>query len=216
MHWWLHGAFINLRGAKISKSTGGGITIDDLMDRGYHPLVYRYLRLQAHYRSPVEFSWEAMDAARSGLHRLLDRDSTARSASAGSDSPPRQQYRRYMGALDEAVSDDLNTAKALAVASAASRDTRLAATEVAALAAGFEPVLAIGLADLESGDLDVTPHPFTRVEREEIDRLLGERRTARNTKQFAEADVLRNRLAAMGVLVEDHPDGTSTWHPVKP
>ena len=49
--WWLHGEFINLRGAKISKSTGGGVLVQDLIDRGYHPLVYRYLVLQSHYRS---------------------------------------------------------------------------------------------------------------------------------------------------------------------
>ena len=61
--WWLHGEFINLRGAKISKSTGGGVLVTDLIDRGYHPLVYRYLLLQAHYRSQTEFSWEAMDGA---------------------------------------------------------------------------------------------------------------------------------------------------------
>lgn len=58
--WWLHGEFINLRGAKISKSTGGGALVSDLIDRGYHPLTYRYLLLQAHYRSQTEFSWDAM------------------------------------------------------------------------------------------------------------------------------------------------------------
>jgi cysteinyl-tRNA synthetase len=59
--WWLHGDFINLKGAKISKSSGGGVLVDDLVDRGYHPLVYRYLLLQAHYRSQVV--WAALDPA---------------------------------------------------------------------------------------------------------------------------------------------------------
>ncbi|HEY3906350.1 MAG TPA: hypothetical protein VGM14_20740, partial [Streptosporangiaceae bacterium] len=68
--WWLHGEFINLRGAKISKSTGGGVLVGDLIDRGYHPLIYRYLLLQAHYRSQAEFTWPAMDSARTGLRRL--------------------------------------------------------------------------------------------------------------------------------------------------
>jgi len=56
VRWWLHGEFINLKGAKISKSTSGGVLVDDLIDQGYHPLVYRYLLLQAHYGSQIEFS----------------------------------------------------------------------------------------------------------------------------------------------------------------
>ena len=89
VRWWLHGEFVNLKGAKISKSTGGGVLVDDLVDRGYHPLVYRYLLLQAHYRSQIEFSWDAMDSARIGLRRLVDRYAPARRRPvADSATPP--------------------------------------------------------------------------------------------------------------------------------
>ncbi len=85
---WLHGEFINLRGAKISKSTGGGVLVADLVDRGYHPLVYRYLLLQSHYRSQADFSWAAMDSAQAGLRRLLDRY-----APAGPEAEPARRAR---------------------------------------------------------------------------------------------------------------------------
>src|SRR5262249_45082419 len=137
VRWWLHGEFINLSGVKISKSAGGGVLVSDLIDRGYHPLVYRYLLLQAHYRSQTEFSWAAMDSAQAGLRRLLDRYAAARSAPPRS-APPRSALARsgpadqlspaaaiHLEAFDQAVSDDLNTARALASVIAASRDDSL-------------------------------------------------------------------------------------------
>ena len=81
--WWLHGEFINLRGAKMAKSAGGTVLLSDLACGGYHSLVYRYLLLGAHYRSQTEFSRTAMDGARTGLRRLLDRYAAARTAPAG-------------------------------------------------------------------------------------------------------------------------------------
>src|SRR5260221_12185234 len=148
--WWLHGEFINLGGAKISKSTGGGVLVSDLIDRGYHPLVYRYLLLQAHYRSQTDFSWAAMDSAQAGLRRLLDRYASAR-------SEPAQRLGAvaadHLDTFDRAVSDDLNTPRALAAVFAASRDDGLTETDLTALANRFDAVLAIGLADLSPADL---------------------------------------------------------------
>jgi cysteinyl-tRNA synthetase len=122
VRWWLHGEFINLKGAKIAKSTGGGVLVDDLVDRGYHPLLYWYILLQAHYRSQIGFSWEALDSARTGLRRLVERCAAARLAPPAMSS---DAARAYLDAFDAAVSDDLNTAKALAVVAAASRDAAL-------------------------------------------------------------------------------------------
>src|SRR5262249_10342449 len=189
VRWWLHGEFINLSGAKISKSGGGGVLVTDLIDRGYHPLVYRYLLLQAHYRSQTEFSWAAMDSAQAGLRRLLDRYAAARSAPPRSapprsapprSAPPRSAPPRsappgsalarsapadqlspaaaiHLEAFDQAVSDDLNTARALASVIAASRDDRLSDADLTALASQFEQVLAIGLTDLSPAHLDLKP-----------------------------------------------------------
>ncbi len=207
VRWWLHGEFINLSGAKISKSTGGGVLVRDLIDRGYHPLVYRYLLLQAHYRSQTEFSWHAMDSAQAGLRRLLDRYASAR-------SEPAQRLAAtpadHLDAFDRAVSDDLNTPRALAVVFAASRDDRLGDADLTALANRFDAVLAIGLADLSPADLDLKRRDAMMTD-EEVAALVAERDAARAARDFATADQIRVQLAGAGVAVEDRPGGESTW-----
>jgi cysteinyl-tRNA synthetase len=205
--WWLHGEFINLRGAKISKSTGGGVLVTDLIDRGYHPVVYRYLLLQAHYRSQTEFSWEAMDAARAGLRRLLDRYAASRS------EPAEQLTTRaadHLAGFGRAIGDDLNTPKAVAAVIAASRDDRLSDRELSALAREFDSVLAIGLHDLGPADLDLRPSQAALSARE-VDDLVAERNAARAGRDFRRSDQLREQLANLGVTIEDQPGGTSTW-----
>jgi cysteinyl-tRNA synthetase len=207
VRWWLHGEFINLQGAKISKSTGGGALVGDLVDRGYHPLVYRYLLLQAHYHSQIEFSWEAMDGARTGLRRLLERYASARTEPAAALG---DVARTHLEAFDAAMCDDLNAAKALAVVAAASRDEALCQAEVTALAREFDAVLAIGLVDLWPSDLDLK-HSDVTVTNADIEAVVAERASARAARNFARSDELRAQLTELGVVVEDHADGTSSW-----
>jgi len=205
--WWLHGEFINLSGAKISKSTGGGLLVCDLIDRGYHPLVYRYLLLQAHYRSQTEFAWPAMDAARSGLRRLVDRFAAARcepnrhlSAAAAA----------HLQAFDRAVCDDLNTARAIASVIAASRDDGVTDADLSGLAVQFDAVLGIGLTDLSPSDLDLR-RSDARLSDQEVDELVAERNAARAARDFGRSDAIRDELTEAGVLVEDRAGGISTW-----
>lgn len=205
--WWLHGEFINLKGAKISKSTGAGLLVDDLVARGYHPLVYRYLLLQAHYRSQIDFTWDAMDSARTGLRRLLERLSSARGGEATDLGPA---ARVHLDALDVAICDDLNTARALAVVAAASRDDAITSAELTSLARAFDDVLAIGLSDMSAADLDVKRADIS-VTDADVDAIIAERDVARTNRDFARSDELRNHLASVGVAVEDHADGTSSW-----
>jgi cysteinyl-tRNA synthetase len=201
------GRHFDIHTGGVSKSTGGGVLVDDLVDHGYHPVAYRYLLLQAHYRSQIEFSWEALDSARTGLRRLLERYASARTA------PPAElgaAAHRHLDAFDAAVSDDLNTAKALAVVAEASRDESLADPELSALAREFDAVLAIGLTDLSPTDLDLK-RADVEVSDAHVDALMAERTAARSARDFARSDDLRNQLAHLGVAVEDHPDGTSSW-----
>src|SRR5215468_2676720 len=174
VRWWLHGEFINLKGAKISKSAGGGVLVGDLIDRGYHPLVYRYLLLQAHYRSQTEFNWTAMDGAQAGLRRLLERFAAARSAAAGSAGSLSKPAAGHLAAFDRAVSEDLNTPRALAAVAAASRDARLSDTDFGALAQAFDAVLALGLTDLTPSDLDLKRSDATMSD-DEVRALVTER-----------------------------------------
>src|SRR6266568_599200 len=222
---WLHGEFINLKGAKISKSTGGGVLVTDLVARGYHPLVYRYLLLQAHYRRQIEFNWDAMDAARTGLRRLVDRFAAARSAPSTRSAPSARSGRSgrsapterpgtaaagHLEAFDRAICEDLNTPRAIAAVIAASRDDHLTDADLTALAGEFDAVLGVGLTDLCPADLDL-PRSDTRIADEEVEALLAERNAARAARDFARSDAIRAELAGVGVTVEDQPGGVSTW-----
>jgi cysteinyl-tRNA synthetase len=212
VRWWLHGEFINLKGAKISKSTGGGVLLSDLIDRGYHPLAYRYLLLQSHYRSQAEFTWAAIDSARAGLRRLLDRFAAARftAARAQPGAGLSTAGAGHLAAFDRAVSDDLNTSRALAVVAAASRDDRLGDTDLTGLARRFDQVLAIGLADLTPASLDLKRGDAALTD-EEVKALVARRNAARAARDFATSDQIRDQLAGAGVAVEDRPGGETTW-----
>ncbi|HEX5190599.1 MAG TPA: cysteine--tRNA ligase [Streptosporangiaceae bacterium] len=214
VRWWLHGEFINLRGAKISKSTGGGVLVSDLIDRGYHPAVYRYLLLQSHYRSQSEFAWAGMDSAQAALRRLLDRLATARSHALSAGTGPGQQLSAaaaaHLTAFSGAISDDLNTPRALAAVAAASRDDQLSDADLTALARQFDQVLAVGLTDLMPADLDLKRSDATLAD-DEVKALVARRNAARAGRDFATSDRIRDQLAEAGVAVEDHPGGESTW-----
>lgn len=208
VNWWLHCEFINLKGAKISKSAGGTVLLQDLMDRGYHPLVYRYLLLQAHYRSQAEFSWEALDGARTTLRRLLDRFAPEGSSSAQLHLS--RSARGYLDAFDRALSDDLNTAEALAVANSAARDRGLAGAEMAKLGRQFDRMLGVGFGRLTPAALDIKAARPT-ISTEQVEALVARRQEARAARDFSLSDELRDQLAAMGVAVEDQPGGGSSW-----
>ncbi len=209
---WLHNEFINLRQAKISKSTGGALLLSDLKQRGFHPLAYRLLLLGSHYRSQTDFTWDGLDGARIAQRRLLERvrervppgrnpltyeEAAAQLRGAG---------RKYLERLDQAVSTDFNTAQALAVLTELSRDSALDPDDVAVLASASEPLLALGLLDLIPEDIDQQPREVL-VDADEVERLLTERAVARRRGDFATADEIRVRLDQMGIEVRDTAQG---------
>lgn len=210
---WLHNEFINLGEAKISKSTGNTLRLLDLRKQGYHPLSYRYLLLTSHYRSQIDFTWNGLQAARVGHGRLLERIRERLPAdrlAQRSDEDPRQlsgRAARYLARIDEAVSNDLNTPQALAVATEVSRDTRLSSDELAVLVSEAEELLAIGLLDLSSHEVEARPAEVT-FDPEEVERLLELRAQARERGDFATADDIRTRLEGVGIELRDTPAGT--------
>jgi cysteinyl-tRNA synthetase len=204
VRYWLHGEFINLKGAKISKSLGHTLRVTDLIDEGFHPSVYRYFLLTAHYRTQVDFDTGALDGFKTTLRRLLERFSRVPRGRGDVES---DAGRRYIAEFDAAVSADLNTTKALAIVGAVARDDTLPDADVGRLAVLFDDVLGLGLADLTPADLEVAR---AGVDVAEVERLFAARQEARATKDWATSDELRARLAEMGVEVKDGPEG-STW-----
>jgi len=194
---WLHNEFLDFRGEKMSKSQGNVCLLDDLVERGFPPLAFRYFFLQAHYRQQQTFTDEAMEAAATGYDRLLAAAAEGRQATGSPDparlAPLRERFR-------DAIRDDLNAPRALAVAWEVARSRELAAAERTALLQDFDAILGL---DLGSA--------LPRAERSEsdprIDALVAQREAARGRRDFAEADRIRDALAAEGVSLEDTPAG---------
>lgn len=197
VRFWIHNEFYDLGGEKISKSKGHVLVLQDLVDRGFEPLAFRYFFLQGHYRQQQAFSLEAMEAAATGYRRLLGAAAEVREAPGAPDpariSPYRQRFR-------EAVRDDLNAPRALAVAWEVARGSELAPAERRALLLEFDTFLGLDLAGGVPAASPVESDP-------RIDGLVAEREAARKRRDFAGADRIRDALAAEGVTIEDTPAG---------
>ncbi|HZG32881.1 MAG TPA: cysteine--tRNA ligase, partial [Sphingopyxis sp.] len=197
---WMHNNFLIDRGGKMSKSTGEFLRLQLLVDRGYHPLAYRLMCLQAHYRSELEFSWEGLGAALTRLKRLVMAAASVREA-----DPVAVADRRLTDLLakfDAAISDDLNTAVALTLLEEAAAMKKLDAGQKRAAIAAMDAVLGLDLLTIDRADLRLRPKVATIAE-EAIEATLVRRKEARAAKDFAASDALRDELIAAGVEVMD-------------
>ncbi|MDR6133094.1 cysteinyl-tRNA synthetase [Sphingomonas sp. SORGH_AS802] len=197
--YWLHNNWLVERDAKMSKSSGDFTRLQTLVDRGYHPLSYRLMCLQAHYRSEMEFSWDGLAAAQTRLKRWVQAVEGLRARPA---TPSKGDADSYVAQLDAAVSDDLNTARALPVLDAMLGDKRLAPQDRIAALTAFDAVLGLDLAHLTRADLRVRPATAT-IEADAIAAQLADRKEARAAKDFERSDAIRDALVAAGVEVMD-------------
>ena len=216
---WMHNNFLVERGGKMAKSTGEFLRLPLLVEKGYHPLAYRLLCLQAHYRSELEFSWEGLGAALTRLKRMVMALEAVKARHAGDHSAhttPSEGGWAYAALLDaiggtlrlfavdfdKAISDDLNSAIALTVLEEVLGHKKLASGEMLTLVSGFDAVLGLGLLDLTRADLRIRPRDAA-IDEAEIEAELARRREARAAKDFATSDAIRDELAAKGVEVMD-------------
>jgi cysteinyl-tRNA synthetase len=198
---WMHGEFLTMAEAKMAKSAGNTIRVADLPDKGFEPLAFRYLALTAHYRSKLDFTESAMQAASSGLRKLRravgdgDTDGTDVDLSV-------EPVAGYRARFVDAISEDLGLPAALALSQTVASAPDLAPPQKRALLLDFDRVLGLSLdapAEPESGEL-----PEGAAE------LLERRAAARADRDYATSDALRDELAALGVEVRDTPDGQVT------
>ncbi len=221
---WMHNNFLVERSGKMSKSSGEFLRLQLLIDKGYHPLAYRLMCLQAHYRSELEFSWEGLGAALVRLKRLvmgvealkarhaeLVSASVVPQATAGRAEgwTPKQvqgdgsgRFAEQLGEFARAVDDDLNTSVALTVLDEVLGAKRGERGEKLVAVAALDSVLGLNLLTLTRADLRLRPTTATLTEGE-IEAILTQRREARAAKDFARSDALRDQLTAQGVEVMD-------------
>ncbi len=198
---WMHNNFLVDRTGKMSKSSGEFLRLQLLIDKGYHPLAYRLMCLQAHYRSELEFSWEGLQAALTrlkrmvmGVERLTNR--------AGAGQLGAFPIEKYDSAFGDALTGDLNTSEALAVVELVLGVNAISPVDALAALERFDAVLGLDLLSLSRTDLRIRPKAATITEAE-IEAALARRKDARAAKDFATSDAIRDELAAAGVEVMD-------------
>lgn len=198
VNYWLHGEFLVLQKEKMSKSSGTFLTVKSLMDQGYDPLDYRYFCLGGHYRTQLMFSFEALDGARNA-RRSLNEKVLAWKQEAGESLPPLSQgAQTYWEEFRTAVLHDLNLPQALAQVWTLIKDGNLKPGEKLVVLYRMDRILGLGLESL-------VPHQQSVPE--EIQALARERQQARDNKDWARSDALRQEISARGWTVEDVKGG---------
>jgi cysteinyl-tRNA synthetase len=190
---WMHGGLLMLGGARMAKSAGNFFRITELEDQGFDPLAFRYLALQAKYRTKLNFSVEGLAGADRALRQLRERVSEwSRSSSATRPS----EYEAWDARFATALADDLDLPAAMALVAELSR-SKVEASLKASLLRSWDRVLG----------LDLGRTPVDAALPRAAEELLQARSAARTAKDFVTADRLRHELAALGVNVVDTPEG---------
>ncbi len=197
---WMHNNFLVERSGKMSKSSGEFLRLQLLLDKGYHPLAYRMMCLQAHYRSELEFSWDGLNAALTRLKRVVM--AVERLADAVASDPSHQKFAPMLEKFDSALADDLNTPIALTALEEALAVKKVDANVKRAVIEKMDAVLGLNLFGLSRTDLRIRPTD-TQMSEAEIADAMERRKAARAEKDFGTSDAIRDDLAAKGVELMD-------------
>lgn len=189
--YWMHNEFMNASNEKMAKSKGNFFKLSELLDQAISPLTYRYWLLTAHYRSPVNFTFEAVHGAQNALIKLMK---IVVSYPKGGKVIP-----EYKDKFQTFINDDLNTASALAVAWELIGDTKQSESDKRASLLDFDRVFGL--------KLDTIPEPSTEEVPEEILALGEAREEARKNKDWEKADALRKEIEDRGYMVKDGAGG---------
>jgi cysteinyl-tRNA synthetase len=205
VRYWVHNAVLLTDKDKMSKSAGTFLTLQALTDRGYDPLDYRYFLLGGHYRSQLQFSWEAMEGARNARKSLRDRLRTLSGKAGGKPADtPGGKAAESVGAFLKAMEDDLSSPRALAELWGLLKDNAADPADALAAVLDMDKVLGLNLeADIREKQEAADP-ALVR----EIERRIAERGAAKKNRDFAKADAIRAALKELGIILEDGPAGT--------
>lgn len=189
-NYWMHLDFLRVDGARMAKSVGNVYSLDDIAARGFSAMDLRYFFLGAQYSSSLNFTWEGMEAARTARKRL--EQFMRNTHEVGS------VMSAYETKFHEALNDDLNTPRALSVVWELLGDAAVSEGDKAETVLKLDEVLGLGLAEV-LGKQEVVPA--------DVQVLVDARKVARENKDFAKSDELRDEIATKGYIVKDTPQG---------
>ncbi|MDP4039774.1 MAG: cysteine--tRNA ligase [Candidatus Pacearchaeota archaeon] len=191
VNFWIHGAFLlNGDGKKVSKSTGGLYRVSELEEKGYSAPTFRYLCLQTHYRKPLKFSLDSLDASKNAYDKIKRRIIELRKEKhKGID-----RTKSYLNDFLKAINDDLNTSRALEVFWKVLDDRDFDVEKKLKLLEKFDEIFGLGIKNMKKEDLKIP---------EDILKLVNERDKARNEMDWVRADILRKKINEKGFIVED-------------
>jgi len=195
---WMHNAFISIDGEKISKSLGNTYTLDDVIAKGFHPLALRLLFLQAHYRTPLSFTFESLKASETALETLWHGARTARAESMGKGIASAHSEKFEMH-----LRNDLDSSSAIALLFTTLNDAKVPAAERFGLVEAAERMLGLSLLAPPKTSLTLEELP------KELQAAAKEREEARQNRDFKRSDELRIHLENGGYRVEDRLSGTT-------
>lgn len=197
-NYWLHNEFVTVSDGptkdgvnKMAKSEDNFITLNTVTEKGFSPIAYRYFLLIAHYRTPVNFSWEAFEAAQNAYRKLKEAFSSLIRANGGI-------AESYKKEFEEAIENDLNTPEALAVVWKLIKDESVSPADKHATLLEFDKVLGL---DLENNEFEIKGVPPS------VEELLKQRKEVRANGDYQKADELREQIKTLGFIVEDTASG---------
>ena len=218
VRYWMHNNMITINSQKMGKSLGNFITLADLfegnnnvLDQAYSPMTVRFFILQAHYRSPLDFSNEALQAAEKGFRRMMQAARDARSLPVDSGAQPVAEIGDLSDRVYEALCDDLNTPAALSVLFDAVRIVNSVKDKSLKICEGDRKALETLFSELLVDVLGLEDETTGAASGKLVDGLIAmvveQRRQAKAAKDWAASDRIRDELKALGVQIKDTKDG---------
>lgn len=189
--YWLHGEFLDMGDAKMSKSKGNFLTLADLIKNKFNPLAFRYLTYTAHYRTKLNFTKDALIAARNSLDKIYSEISTWDRPSKG--------VLQYEEKFFDAVNDDLNMPKAIAVMHNMINDNIISSAQKKRSILKFDDILALDFSKIRKQKNKALP--------KSLKKLIAQRETLRHAGQYQESDLVRQKIEKMGYKIEDSASG---------
>src|SRR3989339_564859 len=189
----LHNEHILVNNEKMSKSKKNFYTIEDVKNKGFNPLSFRYFCLNAHYRSKLNFTWQGLEAAQNALNNLY---SEYLNFLAETNESPTSVNNKYKQQFLDAINNDLNTPQALAVMWEMVKDESLSANDKKNLLLEFDKIFGLGLTNLKPVEIP-----------ENIKKLAKQREQLRQEKKWGKADEIRKKIEGLGYQIEDTDNG---------